>query len=79
MEHGLFCPAMLPESLLTEHRWPKMTEIETGVSSPGGINGLLMWQQVSGSYTILNQSNRAAPSYVPCDIGLPSLANTQDS
>ncbi|KAL4954458.1 Six-hairpin glycosidase-like protein [Aspergillus filifer] len=26
-------------------RWPKMTETETGVSSPGGINGLLLWQQ----------------------------------
>ncbi|KAI5925895.1 Six-hairpin glycosidase-like protein [Camillea tinctor] len=26
-------------------RWPKMTEIDTGASSPGGINGLLLWQQ----------------------------------
>ncbi|KAH8423980.1 uncharacterized protein LDX57_001736 [Aspergillus melleus] len=26
-------------------RWPKMTELNTGVSSPGGINGLLLWQQ----------------------------------
>ncbi|XDG03649.1 hypothetical protein ABKA04_003264 [Annulohypoxylon sp. FPYF3050] len=26
-------------------RWPKMTETVTGVSSPGGINGLLLWQQ----------------------------------
>ena len=26
-------------------RWPKMTEVVTGVSSPGGINGLLLWQQ----------------------------------
>ncbi|KAL4799499.1 Six-hairpin glycosidase-like protein [Aspergillus venezuelensis] len=26
-------------------RWPKMTETITGVSSPGGINGLLLWQQ----------------------------------
>ncbi|KAL4969909.1 Six-hairpin glycosidase-like protein [Aspergillus stella-maris] len=26
-------------------RWPKMTEIIMGVSSPGGINGLLLWQQ----------------------------------
>jgi hypothetical protein len=24
-----------------------MTDIETGISSPGGVNGLLMWQQVS--------------------------------
>jgi len=27
-------------------RWPKMTEMKSGVSSPGGVNGLLMWQQV---------------------------------
>ncbi|KAL0568080.1 hypothetical protein V5O48_013914 [Marasmius crinis-equi] len=26
-------------------RWPKMTETETGRNSPGGINGLLLWQQ----------------------------------
>ncbi|KAI1471125.1 Six-hairpin glycosidase-like protein [Daldinia caldariorum] len=31
-------------------RWPKMTEIETGVSSPGGINGLLLWQQPHSMY-----------------------------
>lgn len=28
-------------------RWPKMTESITERSSPGAINGLLMWQQVS--------------------------------
>lgn len=26
-------------------RWPKMTELETGFSSPGAINAVLMWQQ----------------------------------
>ncbi|CAH0000650.1 unnamed protein product [Clonostachys byssicola] len=26
-------------------RWPKMTELITGVSSPGEVNGLLLWQQ----------------------------------
>ncbi|KAI0602463.1 Six-hairpin glycosidase-like protein [Biscogniauxia sp. FL1348] len=26
-------------------RWPKMTEVNTGFNSPGGINGLLLWQQ----------------------------------
>lgn len=26
-------------------RWPKMTEVETGVSSPGDINAFLAWQQ----------------------------------
>lgn len=27
-------------------RWPKMTELITGRSSPGTINALLLWQQV---------------------------------
>ncbi|KAL5342035.1 Six-hairpin glycosidase-like protein [Aspergillus crustosus] len=31
-------------------RWPKMTEINTGVSSPGGINGVLLWQQPHPMY-----------------------------
>ncbi|GFF70426.1 hypothetical protein IFM60648_03170 [Aspergillus lentulus] len=31
-------------------RWPKMTDIESGISSPGGINGLLMWQQPHPMY-----------------------------
>ncbi|KAI1426254.1 Six-hairpin glycosidase-like protein [Xylaria sp. FL1777] len=31
-------------------RWPKMTEISTGRSSPGGINGLLLWQQPHPMY-----------------------------
>ncbi|KAI0102383.1 Six-hairpin glycosidase-like protein [Nemania sp. FL0031] len=31
-------------------RWPKMTEINTGRSSPGGINGLLLWQQPHPMY-----------------------------
>ncbi|KAK8008196.1 hypothetical protein PG991_010747 [Apiospora marii] len=31
-------------------RWPKMTESVTGRSSPGGINGLLMWQQPHPMY-----------------------------
>ncbi|KAI1780820.1 Six-hairpin glycosidase-like protein [Hypoxylon cercidicola] len=44
--------SMLPSSLARAEsmgwdgaRWPKMTEINTGVSSPGGVNGLLLWQQ----------------------------------
>lgn len=28
-------------------RWPKMTEIGTGVNSPGSVNAFLLWQQVS--------------------------------
>ncbi|KAF2036467.1 hypothetical protein EK21DRAFT_95748 [Setomelanomma holmii] len=31
-------------------RWPKMTELETGVSSPGDINALLLWQQPHPMY-----------------------------
>ncbi|KAI0877090.1 Six-hairpin glycosidase-like protein [Hypoxylon argillaceum] len=31
-------------------RWPKMTETNTGRSSPGGINGLLLWQQPHPMY-----------------------------
>ncbi|RYP40956.1 hypothetical protein DL769_011681 [Monosporascus sp. CRB-8-3] len=31
-------------------RWPKMTELVTGRSSPGGINGLLLWQQPHPMY-----------------------------
>ncbi|GAW15177.1 hypothetical protein ANO14919_045860 [Xylariales sp. No.14919] len=31
-------------------RWPKMTDITTGRSSPGGINGLLLWQQPHAMY-----------------------------
>ncbi|KAI1311756.1 Six-hairpin glycosidase-like protein [Xylaria venustula] len=31
-------------------RWPKMTEISTGRSSPGGINAYLMWQQPHPMY-----------------------------
>ncbi|KAH7146175.1 Six-hairpin glycosidase-like protein [Dactylonectria macrodidyma] len=31
-------------------RWPKMTEAITGRSSPGGINGFLLWQQPHPMY-----------------------------
>ncbi|KAI0970734.1 Six-hairpin glycosidase-like protein [Xylaria arbuscula] len=31
-------------------RWPKMTETNTGRSSPGGINAYLMWQQPHPMY-----------------------------
>ncbi|KAI0913535.1 Six-hairpin glycosidase-like protein [Ustulina deusta] len=31
-------------------RWPKMTDISTGRSSPGGINGYLLWQQPHPMY-----------------------------
>ncbi|KAI1266375.1 Six-hairpin glycosidase-like protein [Xylariaceae sp. FL1019] len=31
-------------------RWPKMTDTNTARSSPGGVNGLLMWQQPHPMY-----------------------------
>jgi hypothetical protein len=31
-------------------RWPKMTELDTGVNSPGDINGFLLWQQPHAMY-----------------------------
>ncbi|KAK6222011.1 hypothetical protein LQW54_001234 [Pestalotiopsis sp. IQ-011] len=44
--------ALLPASLARAEgmgwagaRWPKMTQTVTGSSAPGGVNGLLMWQQ----------------------------------
>ncbi|KAL3470295.1 Six-hairpin glycosidase-like protein [Aspergillus californicus] len=53
---GLY-EALLPSSLdraanmgWEGARWPKMTETITGVSSPGGINGLLLWQQPHPMY-----------------------------
>ncbi|KAI0161211.1 Six-hairpin glycosidase-like protein [Xylariaceae sp. FL1272] len=39
-------------------RWPKMTEINTARSSPGGINGLLMWQQISPTRETLKAWDR---------------------
>ncbi|KAL2830426.1 Six-hairpin glycosidase-like protein [Aspergillus pseudoustus] len=49
--------SLLPSSLARARemgwegaRWPKMTETNTGVSSPGGINGLLLWQQPHPMY-----------------------------
>ncbi|RDW86081.1 uncharacterized protein DSM5745_02723 [Aspergillus mulundensis] len=42
-------------------RWPKMTETNTGVSSPGGINGLLLWQQPHPMY-LASLSYKASPT-----------------
>ncbi|KAI0885024.1 Six-hairpin glycosidase-like protein [Annulohypoxylon maeteangense] len=42
-------------------RWPKMTEINTGASSPGGINGLLLWQQPHPMY-LAELAYQAAPT-----------------
>ncbi|RMZ37676.1 hypothetical protein CA14_004839 [Aspergillus flavus] len=43
-------------------RWPKMTDVETGVSSPGGINGLLMWQQPHPMY-LATLAYQASPTH----------------
>ncbi|KAL4906990.1 hypothetical protein BDW74DRAFT_189997 [Aspergillus multicolor] len=42
-------------------RWPKMTEINTGGSAPGGINGLLLWQQPHPMY-LANLAYKASPT-----------------
>ncbi|KAF7586251.1 hypothetical protein BBP40_009202 [Aspergillus hancockii] len=42
-------------------RWPKMTEIKTGVSSPGGINGYLLWQQPHPMY-LATLAYKASPT-----------------
>lgn len=56
-----------------------MTDIETGVSSPGGINGLLMWQQVLEFYLLYhNRLTRSASSDVLGKTGLPSRTDSQD-
>lgn len=52
--------ALLPASLARAEylgwagaRWPKMTQTVTGSSAPGGVNGLLMWQQVWPQVSLL--------------------------
>ena len=42
-------------------RWPKMTEVDTGASSPGDINAVLMWQQPHPFY-LANLAYRATPT-----------------
>ncbi|KAJ4398330.1 hypothetical protein N0V91_010306 [Didymella pomorum] len=42
-------------------RWPKMTELETGVNSPGDINAFLMWQQPHPFY-LANLAYQAKPT-----------------
>ncbi|KAI0002664.1 Six-hairpin glycosidase-like protein [Xylariaceae sp. FL0662B] len=42
-------------------RWPKMTELGTGVNSPGSINGLLLWQQPHSIY-MAELAYQAAPT-----------------
>ncbi|KAK8071666.1 hypothetical protein PG996_005014 [Apiospora saccharicola] len=44
-------------------RWPKMTESVTGRSSPGAINGLLMWQQVSTTSTFITEFRMGIPRW----------------
>lgn len=42
-------------------RWPKMTELETGVSSPGDVNAQLIWQQPHPFY-LANLAYEANPT-----------------
>jgi hypothetical protein len=42
-------------------RWPKMTDLETGVSSPGDINAFLLWQQPHPFY-LANLAYEANPN-----------------
>ena len=60
-------------------RWPKMTELNTGVSSPGGINGLLLWQQVSSTMHLLSDRTDkiTASSYVPGGTSLSGLSDAR--
>lgn len=58
--------ALLPSSLARAQtmgwegaRWPKMTEWNTGRSSPGLINALLLWQQVSDPLNAQNNVSNA--------------------
>ncbi|KAE8413053.1 Six-hairpin glycosidase-like protein [Aspergillus pseudocaelatus] len=60
--------ALLPSSIARAKsmgwdgaRWPKMTDVETGVSSPGGINGILLWQQPHPMY-LATLAYQAAPT-----------------
>ncbi|KAF3015850.1 hypothetical protein E8E14_006613 [Neopestalotiopsis sp. 37M] len=60
--------ALLPSSLARAQnmgwegaRWPKMTQTITGSSAPGGINGLLMWQQPHVMY-LATLAYQAAPN-----------------
>ncbi|RLL98695.1 hypothetical protein CFD26_107469 [Aspergillus turcosus] len=58
-------------------RWPKMTDIETGVSSPGGINGLLMWQQPHPMY-LATLAYQASPTRKTLERWDPILTATAD-
>ncbi|KAF2994389.1 hypothetical protein E8E13_002470 [Curvularia kusanoi] len=42
-------------------RWPKMTDLQTGINSPGDINAFLMWQQPHPLY-LANLPYQAKPT-----------------
>ncbi|KAH8593587.1 Six-hairpin glycosidase-like protein [Bisporella sp. PMI_857] len=58
-------------------RWPKMTELGTGVSSPGSINSLLMWQQPHPMYLaqLAYQSSPTWKTLERWDLILTATAN----
>ncbi|KAH6702807.1 Six-hairpin glycosidase-like protein [Leptodontidium sp. MPI-SDFR-AT-0119] len=75
---------MLPSSLARAKsmgwegaRWPKMTEINTGVSSPGGVNALLSWQQPHPMY-LAQLAYQASPTINTLQRWAPILKATAD-
>ncbi|KAI0025779.1 Six-hairpin glycosidase-like protein [Xylariomycetidae sp. FL0641] len=58
-------------------RWPKMTETNTGVSSPGTINALLMWQQPHAMY-LAELAYQAAPTAATLERWDPILTAAAD-
>ncbi|OJJ00736.1 hypothetical protein ASPVEDRAFT_82294 [Aspergillus versicolor CBS 583.65] len=76
--------SLLPSSLARAEvmgwegaRWPKMTETNTGVSSPGGINGLLLWQQPHPMY-LAQLAYQASPTTKTLRKWDPVLTATAD-
>ncbi|KAK8061707.1 Six-hairpin glycosidase-like protein [Apiospora phragmitis] len=58
-------------------RWPKMTDPVTGASSPGGINGLLMWQQPHPMYLAM-LAYQGSPTQETLERWDPILTATAD-
>ncbi|KAK8104827.1 Six-hairpin glycosidase-like protein [Apiospora kogelbergensis] len=58
-------------------RWPKMTDPITGTSSPGGINGLLMWQQPHPMYLAM-LAYQGSPTQKTLERWDPILTATAD-
>ncbi|KAK8852241.1 Six-hairpin glycosidase-like protein [Apiospora arundinis] len=61
----------------TGARWPKMTDPVTGRSAPGGINGLLMWQQPHPMYLAM-LAYQGSPNQETLERWDPILTATAD-